>query len=983
MGKKRFYYLFIMIGILLFSGLYVYERNYGKDVSIVPVKAGIANLDYISNSEVIRLDGIWDFYPDVLLTPGEDDFEDYAAIKQDVLVPGPLDDENQYGTYHLKITIPPQKHYAFKARTIRSAYNLYLNGTHYYSSGVVSTDSELVEKNSRYVTIDAYAPSDTIDVVIQISEDNSRGGIFNSILFGTETAIDHLNITQILGTLFLITFIIAIGSYFVLQYLVIDQNRMFLYFGIILLLHGIYLSVMGEQVLFIIWEYNFTERLVIQAISAIGIFILLPKLVQEIYGDFLRKPFDTIYNYILLLLTPITIIFAFLETTFLMTVTLIIYIFTIIGVLFFSVYVLFTHIKKDEKTTFYAFAFGLSISLYILFNILRVVFSVHLFYLPYMLSFCALLSGTFLITQTNKINHDRVISLTDDIFESYARESQFISKFTKQLRTTFSDATYNLYAVSQEGYLSLKQKNHLTNINIGINAISSLLDQIEQSTVPISEEIQVNLVPISIHDIIQEVVQDLSYSQRSTSDLIIDNAFPINLPPINTDPNRLYQVFYQVIANAIENTPSGTITINGSIDHGVAKVEIIDTGIGIEKKHLNKIFTHFYQINPQEDKFGLGLPFSKRLIESLNGSIKISSKKDMGTICTLTIPNQKISLEDHSEFEAVNETINQPNILLIKDSNLETKHIITALNKRGFNVYYVSDLSSLNHYLETMELELIIIDWETNHTQFSYYAKAIREQYNSASISILLLGTPKTLTSFKMIDALEIDAYLHRPLSIDTLIANIDFLLESKSAVKKGVQQELRYLYSQISPHFLHNAINNIIGISYQDPDIARKMLTNLSVYLRAKLNIHSQNTLIRLDEEIGLLIAYLEIEQLRFDDALELDIDIDDTLEAKIPPLTLQPLAENAIVHGYNQDRPLKLMIRISQIPNGLIEIIIQDNGSGISDSRMESIKQGSTKRIGLKSVMDRINLLSGAKFNIESEENIGTLITILLKED
>src|SRR5690554_4548928 len=179
MGKKRIYYLIIIVSILLISGLYVFERNSKGEASQHAVQKGSASFINFSNSEVMRLDGIWDFYPEVLLTPGMDDFEDYNSIKQAILVPGPIDEHIRYGTYRLRIDVPTQQHYAFKARTIRSAYNLYIDGKLVHTSGVVSEDINSVKKYSRYVTLNVYPVTETIDVVIQVSPATTRGGILN------------------------------------------------------------------------------------------------------------------------------------------------------------------------------------------------------------------------------------------------------------------------------------------------------------------------------------------------------------------------------------------------------------------------------------------------------------------------------------------------------------------------------------------------------------------------------------------------------------------------------------------------------------------------------------------------------------------------------------------------------------------------------------------------------------------------------------
>ncbi|HLV49306.1 MAG TPA: ATP-binding protein, partial [Erysipelothrix sp.] len=794
---------------------------------------------------------------------------------------------------------------------------------------------------------------------------------------------NRLNLNQILTSLFLITFIIAIGTYFVIQYFVVNKERMLIYFGLILLLHGLYLSLMEEQLLYFLWKYSFNQRIFMQSVSIIGTSILLPTLVREIYGEYLREPFRTIYWSIICFMTPLIVLFALLDLPYLMNGSLFIYLSIIIGVLFFSVYKLFSIINFNEMTTIYAFIFGLNISFYLLFNFIRVVFTVHLFYLPYLLAMGVLLSGVFLITHVNKINSDRVRVLTDDLFENYTRETEFISKLTKKLGTTFSDINYQLQMINQEGQLSSKQMSHLTIINHYINTISSFIDRMEESTGLTSEDEHFALETMNVHAVIQVVIEDLRLNQRPSYNLTLENRFPIDAPTINSNSKRLYTVIYQVINNAIENTPSGSIVVSGHVEDDVATVIIKDTGIGIEKKNLNKIFTHFYQIKPDDDKFGLGLPVSKRLIESLGGSIKITSKLNTGTTCTLTLPSKDVEIEDHMTFCTCPEAKSSDTILLVTDVNLETSHIMTSLREKGYNVRHVPDIDGLEYHLNNSQLSLIILGWTTDKIQFNYYARKVRKQASSSSLPLLLLGTPQTLTSLEMIEDLDIDAYLQRPLNIDTLVANIDFLLTSKRAVEKGRLKELRYLYSQISPHFLHNAINNIIGISYRDTESSRKMLANLSIYLRAKLNIHSQNELIHLDDEVELLLAYLDIEKLRFDDTLELDIDIDETLNAKIPPLTLQPLAENSIVHGYKQGKKLKLSIGINRVQDEFIEITIRDNGRGISKQRMESITQGTTNRVGLKSVVDRIDLLRNAKISIESEEDIGTMITILIKEE
>lgn len=110
---------------------------------------------------------------------------------------------------------------------------------------------------------------------------------------------------------------------------------------------------------------------------------------------------------------------------------------------------------------------------------------------------------------------------------------------------------------------------------------------------------------------------------------------------------------------------------------------------------------------------------------------------------------------------------------------------------------------------------------------------------------------------------------------------------------------ELQLLRSQIDPHFLFNSLNSISALTHLDPAAARAMAIDLAQFFRQTLALAGRER-IRLDEELGLVRHYLAIEQQRLGDKLALAIDAPaDVLPALLPPLTLQPLAENALKHG------------------------------------------------------------------------------------
>jgi two-component system sensor histidine kinase AlgZ len=110
---------------------------------------------------------------------------------------------------------------------------------------------------------------------------------------------------------------------------------------------------------------------------------------------------------------------------------------------------------------------------------------------------------------------------------------------------------------------------------------------------------------------------------------------------------------------------------------------------------------------------------------------------------------------------------------------------------------------------------------------------------------------------------------------------------------------ELRALRAQIDPHFLYNSLNSISALTASDPVNARRMCLLLSEFLRSTLHVSEQDT-ITLEEDLMLAERFLSIEQVRFGKRLQIERHVDEHATAcRVPPLLLQPLIENAVVHG------------------------------------------------------------------------------------
>lgn len=200
-------------------------------------------------------------------------------------------------------------------------------------------------------------------------------------------------------------------------------------------------------------------------------------------------------------------------------------------------------------------------------------------------------------------------------------------------------------------------------------------------------------------------------------------------------------------------------------------------------------------------------------------------------------------------------------------------------------------------------------------------------------------------------------------------------------------QAELKALQAQINPHFFFNVLNTAISYCRSEPHEARKLLLDFSNFFRKTIE-NGDESLITLDSELNYLINYLELEKARFGDRLIYNISVSKNARTwPIPPFTLQPLVENAIHHGFPQDRPLVIKVKDHTTPDLRI-IETKDNGNGIAADRIPSVlKKGYGKGlgIGLNLINERIKLLFGNEYGltIDSSEKNGTTVRVIMPKN
>jgi two-component sensor histidine kinase len=191
----------------------------------------------------------------------------------------------------------------------------------------------------------------------------------------------------------------------------------------------------------------------------------------------------------------------------------------------------------------------------------------------------------------------------------------------------------------------------------------------------------------------------------------------------------------------------------------------------------------------------------------------------------------------------------------------------------------------------------------------------------------------------------------------------------------KLAQTRLQLLKMQLHPHFLFNTLNTVSELIHEDPETADRMIAGLSDLLREALAA-GDSVEVPLRRELDLMRCYLDIQQARFGDRLQVDVDVDEqVMDNLVPHLLLQPVVENAIRHGIGA-RSSAGRIRISaHADNESLRLVVQDDGVGLKEPQGRD-------GIGLGNTRERLQALygPGGHVRVGDDPRGGVIVTITI---
>lgn len=958
----------------------------------------------------LDLSGEWDFYWYRLISYHDlkesDPGADVKARVPSVWNKYQINDQNLpgfgYATYRLRIiNAKTDTLLAFRVHTVSTAYSMYVNDTLIASNGVAVDNKEHFRPEYRPKTVQILPPSSQFDIIVHVANFNyARGGMWYPINMGTPEQIQDYDRHILYRDIFLFSSFFVLGLYYFSIFLLRREDKSNLYFVFMCLvvmgrtiIHGDYavyrlipwISFDGIVLINYITLYWFSTTFVLL------LSVLFP---QEVPKKVVRA--TVIYSSVMTLFTLLLPLHVYTNYTYIFLAVAILtamYTLVITGIAF---------IRRRQNSSIVLLGALAMISgaIYDVLCYYRVI-SYNVGELSSFGFFVFLFLQSFVLARRFAQAFQNVNALSRRLLEMDKLKDEFLANTSHELRTPLNGILGITEAMlrGSEGKLNEGQKQSLSIIAMSSRRLTNLVNDILDHSRLKHRDLKLNLRPLRIKGIVETTLH-VFRQLNDPAKIQISSAIPEDLPPVLADENRLAQIMYNLIGNAVKFTDQGYVRVTARESGGMVEVCVEDTGPGIPPEKLDDIFKSFEQVDASITRkhggTGLGLSITKHLVESHGGRIWVESTREKGSKFCFTLPVVKEKPDDHESnlpvFELAAGSERRPrslraansgaHILIVDDEMLNLQSASAILKTGGYSITAVeSGPAALEEISRNKDICLVILDVMMPEMSGYEVCRKIRSSKSHYDLPVLML-TAKTRTE-DIVTGFEAGAndYLPKPVEVEELLARVKTLVNLKTSVDKARAAEVAFLQAQIKPHFLFNVLNTISSFCDTDPDRAARLIDELANYLRQSFDFKNLHMFVPLDKEISLVKSYLEIEKARFGDDLAVEFELDYSIQADIPPLTIQPLVENAIHHGLRKKGGRGVINVTVQLAQDEVRVTVSDNGKGIPPGRLDKLLiPDETSGVGLRNINARLTRLYGRGLSVKSEAGKGTKISFII---
>ncbi len=471
----------------------------------------------------------------------------------------------------------------------------------------------------------------------------------------------------------------------------------------------------------------------------------------------------------------------------------------------------------------------------------------------------------------------------------------------------------------------------------------------------------------------------------------METDIPDSLPPVMADEKRLIQILHNLLHNALKYTEEGFITVSAEKRDGRLLIHVSDTGMGMDAETRKKVFLPYEQ-GPEGAGDGKGSVFCFDLPLAGTAASSPPQKEEPGRSPEVMENAEPFFL--HAHAGNVTAAVSLPphwhngkaHILAVDDDPVNLSVLAGILSTEPYSVTTAGSAREALKLLGTRQWDLLIADVMMPSMSGYELTQRVRELYSVSELPVLLLtarSQPADIYTGFMSGA---NDYVTKPVDALELRYRISALIRLKQSVNERLRMEAAYLQAQIHPHFLFNTLNSIMALSELDTAKMQQLVYSFATYLRVSFDFMNTGELVELSHELELVKAYLYIEKERFENTLTVVWEVEPHLNPPLPPLTLQPLVENAIKHGiFSRSRGGTLYIRISR-QNNAVRFEIRDDGKGMDQGKIDQLLEPTRKGtggIGIFNTNRRLIQLYGQGLSIVSRPNEGTTVSFSIPDD
>jgi PAS domain S-box-containing protein len=428
------------------------------------------------------------------------------------------------------------------------------------------------------------------------------------------------------------------------------------------------------------------------------------------------------------------------------------------------------------------------------------------------------------ITQRKQAERDR-LQFTQELEAKNAAlqrldqlKDEFLANTSHELRTPLN----GIIGIAESlidgaaGALSEMQIANLAMIVSSGKRLSNLVNDLLDFSKLKNQDIQLQRTSVDFQQIV-EVVLTLCQPLVMGKSLHLQNQIPANLSAVDGDENRLQQIMYNLVGNAIKFTESGFVTVSAQVRNNQIEVTVADTGIGIQENKFEAIFKSFEQVDTSLSRSysgtGLGLSITKQLVELHGGTIRVESELGQGSRFIFTLPISANSPEPTLNISQLISKV-RPNpiqlptslpeettiasnqkltILVVDDEPINLQVVANHLSVQNYRIIRATNgMETLDQIQKGLRPDLIILDLMMPKMSGYQVCRAIRQQFSASEMPIVMLTAKNQVSD--LVAGLEVGAndYVTKPVLKNELLARIKTHLRLS---------KINTAYSRFVPH--------------------------------------------------------------------------------------------------------------------------------------------------------------------------------------